>query len=52
MVFRAAAMVIFLLAMVITILMTIASTKKVVCVVSENCLFRHRCPLGECTGKL
>ena len=46
-----AATVIFLLAMVITILMTIAGTLKVVFGQSENTLFRHRCPHGECTDK-
>ena len=51
MVFRGAKMVIFLLAMVITILMTIASTKKVVFGWSENCHFRHRRPQGERTDK-
>ncbi len=51
MIFGVAAMVIFLLAMVITFLMTIASTLKVVFRWSENGLFRHRCTLGERTGK-
>ena len=45
-------MVIFVLAMVITILMTIASTKKVVFGWPENSLFCHRCPLSECTDKV
>ena len=45
-------MVIFLLAMVITILMTIASEKMMVSGWSENGVFRHRCPLGERTDKL
>ncbi len=44
-------MVIFVLAMVITILMTIASTLKVVFGWSENCHFRHRHTLGERTDK-
>ena len=52
MVFGVAEMVIFLLAMVITILMTIASTGKVVFGYPENGYFRHRCPLGERTDKL
>ena len=52
MVFRVAAMVIFLLAMVITILMTIASIKKVVFGWSENCRFCHRRTLGWRTDKL
>ena len=42
----------FLLAMVIRIVMTIASKKMMVSGRSENCLFRHRCPLGEHTDKL
>ena len=45
-------MVIFVLAMVITILMTIASTLKVVFRSSENSFFRRRCTHGECTDKL
>ena len=45
-------MVIFLLAMVFTILMTIASTRKAVFGWSENGHFRHRRPLGERTDKL
>ena len=45
-------MVIFVLAMVITILMTIVSEKMAVFGWSENCHFRHRCPLGRRTGKL
>ena len=51
MVFGGAAMVILVLAMVITILMTIASTLKVVFGWPENRVFRRRHPLGECTGK-
>ncbi len=51
-IFRVAATAIFLLAMVITILMTIASKKTMVFGWSENCRFRHRRPLGERTGKL
>ena len=50
-VFGITAMVIFLLAMVITFLMTIASEKKVVSGPSENTRFRHRHPLGKRTGK-
>ncbi len=45
-------MVIFLLAMVITFLMTIAGEKMTVFGWPENCRFRHRHPLGERTGKL
>jgi len=52
MVFRDAAMVILVLAMVITFLMTIASKKTMVFGWPENCRFRHRRPLGEHTGKL
>ena len=51
-IFRVAATAIFLLAMVITILMTIAGKKTMVFGWSENCRFRHRRPLGERTGKL
>ncbi len=51
MVFRVMAMVIFSLAMVITILMTIASEKMTVSRWPENGRFRHRCPLGERTDK-
>ena len=51
MIFGVAKMVIFSLAMVITILKTVASTLKVVFGWSENCRFPHRCPLGERTGK-
>ena len=51
MIFGVAAMVIFSLAMVITILMTIASEKMAVLGWPENCLFRRRHPLGERTGK-
>lgn len=40
-----------MLAMVITILMTIASIKKTVFGWSENCHFRHRHPLGGRTDK-
>lgn len=40
-------MVIFMLAMVINIVMTIASTKKVAFGWSEKGRFRYRCPLGE-----
>lgn len=50
-VFGVTKMVIFLLAMVITILMTIASIKKTVFGWSENCHFRHRHPLGGRTDK-
>ena len=50
-VFRVTAMVIFLLAMVIRIVMTIASTKKVVFGWPEICHFRHRSTLGEHTDK-
>ena len=46
------AMVIFVPAMVITILMTIASEKMMVFGWSENGGFSHRCPFGKCTGKL
>ena len=52
MVFRVTAMVIFLLAMVITILMTIASTKKGVFGWLEICHFRRRHPLGERTDEI
>ena len=45
-------MVIFLLAMVITILMTIASEKMMVFGSSGNGRFRRRCPRGERTDKL
>ncbi len=45
-------MVIFVLAMVIRIVMTIASTKMTVFRWPENSLFRHRSPHGERTGKL
>ncbi len=45
-------MVIFVLAMVIRIVMTIASTKMTVFRWPENSLFRHRIPHGERTGKL
>ena len=44
-------MVILVLAMVITILMTIAGEKMMVSGWSENGRFRHRCPCGERTGK-
>ena len=44
-------MVIFLLAMVIRNVMTIASEKMTVFRWSENWLFRHRCPIGEHTDK-
>ena len=42
----------FLLAMVITILMTIASTKKAVFGFSQIDHFFHRCTLGERTDKI
>ena len=45
-------MVIFSLAMVTTILMTIASEKMTVSRWPENGRFRHRCPHGERTDKL
>ncbi len=45
-------MVILVLAMVITILMTIASEKMMVFGWSENGRFRHRHHLGERTDKL
>ncbi len=44
-------MVILVLAMVITILMTIAGEKMMVSGWSGNGRFRHRCPYGERTGK-
>ncbi len=44
-------MVILVLAMVITVLMTIASTKMTVFSPSENSHFRRRYPHGECTDK-
>ena len=50
-VFRIAAMVIFLLAMVITILMTIASAKMMVSGWTENGHLSHRRPFGGRTGK-
>ena len=52
MIFSIATMVILVLAMVITILMTIASEKMTVFGWSENCRFRHRHPHGERTGQL
>ena len=52
MIFSIATMVILVLAMVITILMTIAIEKMTVFGWSENCRFRRRQPLGERTGKL
>ena len=52
MVFRVAKMVIFLLAVVITIPMTIASTRKTVFRWSENTHIIHPSPPGERTDKL
>ena len=45
-------MVIFQLAMVITFLMTIASTRMDVFRVAIFCLFHHHCPYGERTDEL
>ena len=45
-------MVIFVLAMVITFLMTIASEKMMVSGWPENGCFRHRSPHGERTDKI
>lgn len=50
--FRVTEMVIFVLVMVFTILMTIASPLKAVFGWSENFHFHRRSPLGRCTDKL